>query len=484
MATQVLLPTGDYASSGIAAYSSGSTAYNLLTDNEATNKITFTSVDGSVEVTIQKMGSAASISSVNLICVDQGTGGGADTYSSVSVYLRIGGVNYTTVIGPAGAGRTYSATWTTNPATGAAWTPVSINSIQAIGFSCTTWITAGCMPTYLVLNVSYLPAPDSTDITRHLGSVDLWLKKRPETYITMTGNLDLLNVGIMQPAALEHTAGPHATDAGWEDEVWQRRPGIVHGLSIDLNALTIRLKMKDHRPVRCLVRDLAWSDKASGNIGDGIARFSTPGSTWSFTRAMEETFTNPVGESESVPNNVPGYAADGLQILAGTSVTRYYVTNNTGERTWSAAQGTFQCEFKFLGTLAQDRTIAYCYHDADNFAHLYYEHSSTKIKFLIRAQANTESITSTTTPVTGTFYQIGVSWTGTNLENDAVEHTMSLYLDRVLEATGEAATVMAEATSSTLDFGSAAGSSQLRGIIRKIHSFQDVFTHTEMTRPI
>jgi hypothetical protein len=483
MATSTLLPTADYASVAIASYSSGTTAYNLLTDNEATNKISFFTNDGSVEVTIQTMGAAAAINSVQVYCQDNSSGGGADTYSASTVYLRIGGVNYSASTGATASTRTYSNTWTTNPATGAAWTTVSINSIQAIGFSCSTYITADCSPTYLVLNVDYAPITDSTNISRHIGSIELWLNKRPEVYGTLTGNLDLLNVGIMQAVDLEHTAGPHPTDAGWEDEPWERRPFIIHGLDLDLNTMTTRLKLRDMRPVRCLVRDLAWSDKASGSIGDGIARFSTPGSTWTFTRAMEETFTNPVGESETVPADVPGYADGGLQILAGASVSRYYVTNNTGERTWSAAQGTFQCEVKFLGTLAQDRTIAYVYHDADNYAHLYYDNASTKIKFLHRANGSSTTITSTTTPGTSAFHQIGVNWTGTSHENDFVDTTAALYFDRVLEATGEI-NVMEEVASSNLDFGSAAGSTQLRGIIRKIHSFQYVFTHTEMMRPI
>src|SRR6185369_944336 len=122
------------------------------------------------------------------------------------------------------------------------------------------------------------------------------------------------------------------------------------------------------------VRDLAWSDKASGGAGlaDGIARFSTPGSVFHFTRPAAETYTNPVGESETAAIDVAGYADGGLQMLAGSSA-RYYVTNNSGARTMNAAQGSFQCEIRLAAVSAVvNQVIAFCYHDANNYAGLFW----------------------------------------------------------------------------------------------------------------
>jgi Concanavalin A-like lectin/glucanases superfamily len=252
----------------------------------------------------------------------------------------------------------------------------------------------------------------------------------------------------------------------------------LDSIDIDLNAMKATAKLKDMRPVLCLVRDLAYSPKASGVLGDGIARFATPGATWTFTRAAEETFTNPVGESETVPANIPGYADGGLQILAGT---RYYVSNNSAARTWSAAQGGFACEVKLTGTISQDRTIAYVYHDTNNWAKVYYDHASTKIKFAIRAAGTTTTITSTTTPISGTWYAVEASWSGSQDENGA-SYTMTLYINGVVEVSGTASGAMTEVSSSNFDFGSAAGSAELLGLIRKIHSWQYVRNSYESGR--
>jgi len=258
----------------------------------------------------------------------------------------------------------------------------------------------------------------------------------------------------------------------------------VHGISIDQNAYRASLKLKDERPLLCLVHDYAFSNKASGTLLDGIARFSTPGSEFVFTRPGTETFTNPVGDSETAPINSPGYADGGLQMLAGSG-SRYYVTNNSGARTFSAALGGYQCEIKLLGTLAQDRVIAYAYHDASNYMKLWYDNASTKIKFTMRVDGTSTTATALASPSTSTWHQIGIYWTSENGENDLPPYSMALYIDRVLQETVIGPSkIMTEAAVSKFDFGSAAGSDILRGQIRKIVSYQYVPTDTEMKRTL
>lgn len=361
---------------------------------------------------------------------------GAASDQQVRPYLYIGGAQYSGSWVNVTSGYTSftdsSYTWTTNPATSAPWTPAQINALE-IGWEYDTAGGETCQVSQLKATVSYVPTPPSVDVTRHIGSVALWLRRRPEAFLAFDGNLDLLNLDLLDHADIEHTAGPHATETGWEDEAWQRRPFALHEMSIDLNSMMVSAKFKDQRPIRMLVRDLAWSDKASGSLGDGIARFLTPGALAVFTRPAAETFTNPVGESETVPVDTQGYADGGLQMLAGSS-SRYYYTNNIDERTLSAAQGTFQCEVKFLGTLAEDRVIAYCYHDASNYLKLYYDNASGKIKFSMRVAGTTTTVTALAAASNATWYQVGIYWTGWNLENSTTQPTIALYIDRVLQA--------------------------------------------------
>lgn len=379
-----------------------------------------------------------------------------------------------------------SYTWTTNPSTSLPWTQAQVNALE-IGWQYTVTGGLSAQVSQLRAVIAYTPLPASVLTSRHLASVDLHLKRLPASFGAFQGNLDVLNVGMLGAVELEHTAGTHATGLGWEDEVWQRRPFAVHGLSIDMNAMSVSARIKDQRPLRVLVRDLAWSDKASGALGDGIARFATPGAVFTHTRASEHTFTNPVGESEIAATDIPAYGDGGLYMLpasGGRAAPRYYVTNNTGERTLSAEQGSFQCEVNLATVSAGVQYVAAVIHDANNYWILYWRGADGRWQFDIAVAGTVRSATFTTTPSTATWYQLGCYWTGTNGENGETARTMALYVDRVRGTDDVASGVMTEAASCVLDIGQSAGSGHLDGQIRKIHSYQDVLTDTEMMRTL
>jgi hypothetical protein len=384
---------------------------------------------------------------------------------------------------------TLTETWSLNPATSLPWTQAQINAI-GIGVEYSSSLAESIKYSMLIGTVTYTPVPPSVDVTRQVGSVGLWLKKRAEAFLNFEGNLDLLNLNLLDLADVEHTAGPHATEIGWEDEVWQRRPFAVHGMSIDLNTMKVIARLKDQRPIRCLVRDLAWSDKASGSLGDGIARFSTPGSVWTFTRASEHTFTNPVGESETVPTDTPAYGPFGLFMLSasgGRAAPRYKVTNNSTARTWLAAQGGFNCEVYLAAVSgAANQAVAYAFHDASNWHYVYWDGTNARWVFEIRAAGTTYRAVKSATPSANTIYQIGARWTGSNLELGATAFTLSVWVDRVKGTDAVAAAAMTETATANLDFGSkaAAGTEQLNGNIRKIHVYQYVPSDVEMARQI
>jgi len=488
--TATLVPNADDTFTGASKTLVGAaTSWQCLLSADGDTTYVQFGTAGTVSCAMGDMPAALAVASVVVNCQYKFTGAPSD--QQTRMWLDIGGVKYysSLVNSQSSAYANLSNTWTTNPATSAAWTPAAVNSAKA-GIEYSTATSESIRYTYLWIDVTYTPLPPTVDVTRHVGSVSLWLKKRPEAFLQFDGNLDLLNLNLLDMADVEHTAGPHATDLGWEDEVWQRRPFSVHSMSIDLNSMTVSAKLKDQRPIRCLLRDLAWSDKASGSLGDGIARFATPGATWSFTRASEHTFTNPVGESETVPVDTAAYGSGGLYMLSssgGRAAPRYYVTNNSGKRTLNAAQGSFVCEVNLAAVSgAANQAVAYCYHDASNWWYLYWDGPNARWVFEVRQAGSTYRATKSATPSSATWYQIGARWTGSNGELGASPYTLSVWVDRVKGTDAVAGGAMTEAASSNFDFGSkaAAGTEQLNGQIRKIHSFQEVMNDTEMARQI
>lgn len=488
--TEIILPDSTTHNDGTG----GGTAHTSLQSNDGDTSYIGFGADGYFEGTLEDMPSSTGVDSVAISCSYKYVGGGAYTAQKLRLFVVVGGTSYYGSY-QACSSATYATlteTWITNPATSTAWTSAAVNAASA-GVEYSSSLLESIRVSYLDATVSYTPTPATVAVTRHLLSVDLWLKRRPEHYGKFVGNMDVLNVPMLGAVDLEHTMGPHSTDVGWEDESWQLRPFAVHGLSIDLNSMSVGARIKDQRQIRCLVRDLAWSDKASGTLLDGIARFATPGAIFTHTRASEHTFTNPVGESEVATTDVPAYGSGGLYMLSasgGRAAPRYYVSNSSATgRTLSAAQGSFQCEVNLAAVSAvANQTVAYCYHDASNWWWLYWDPvtATDRWVFEVRAGGSTYRAIKETTPSPSTWYQIGARWTGANLENGDAAYTLSIFIDRVKGTDAVAGAAMTEAASSNFDFGSkaAAGTDQLNGQIRKIHSYQDVLTDTEMMRAI
>lgn len=486
MATATLLPTSDNSSTGTILYSSGASAWNLLDDDDGnTNAIQFDS-NGNVDMDYQDMPIALSINSVTVLGSYSVVG--APDGQIGELYVSIGGTPYlgsTNALVVSGSYATISYTWTTNPATGLAWTQADINALK-VGFKLTNYTASSTKLSYLPVTVDYVALPAQVDVSRHAATFALHNLRNPEQMVKFTGNLDVLGTDaspleLLGEAQLWHTAGPVASGAGYENGVTTRRVVSPHTITENPDEYTAEIEFKDMRYSKALVWFPAYSNKNSGALEDGIPRMANPGATFTFTRPTAETFTDPVGDSVTVEANVPGYASGGLLIQAGT---RAWFSNNSTARTWNAAQGSAGCEVYFLGALAQDRTIFYAYHDANNFAKVWYDNASGKIKFALRVAGSTTTITALAAASATTWYQVEVYVTGTNLENGQSAYTMALYIDRVLQATGAAAGVMTEAGTSTFDIGSEAGSKELRGQIRKVISRQWVPTPTEMERAL
>ena len=178
-----------------------------------------------------------------------------------------------------------------------------------------------------------------------------------------------------------------------------------------------------------------------------------------------------------------------LSASGGRAAPRYYVTNNSGARTWTAAQGSFQCEVNLAAVSgATQQYIAFCFHDGSNFSSVYWDGSTGQWVFAVASTGSgtTHAAVKAASPAPATWYQIGARWTGSNTENGATAYTISIFVDRVKGTDAVPGYPMTETASSIVDFGTAggAGSFQLNGQIRKIHSYQHVLTDVEMQRTI
>lgn len=487
---ETLLPTADEASAGTIVYSSGTTSWNLLDDNDdGTNHIRFDS-DGSVSMDFGNMsGLPVTVNSVTLSVTYRTVG--TDDGQKARMFVKVSGTPYYSgylSLSQTSWGASVSYTWLKNPGSGEAWTTPDLNALVG-GFELSSYLANSVEFSYLSATVDYFPGQATLKVTRHLASIDLWLKRRPESTARFVGNLDALNVDIFGYVSLEHIAGPSDSGEGWEAKPWQREEFIVHGHSTDLDNLTDTVDLHHHRRDMALVVFLANTSKKAGIIEDGVARFCVPSATFYFLRSSEATFTNALGESETSPVNVPCYA-DGLLILpssGGRAADRAYFENNIddGGRTWNAAQGTFFAEVRLEAVSgAANQTVAYVYHDASNWAWCYWDGPNARWVFEIRAAGTTYRATKSATPSAATWYWIGARWTGAEAELDATAYTASVWVDGVKGTDVVVGAAMTQAFTSSLEIGTkaAAGTDTLNGTIRNIHSLPIVYTDDEMGR--
>jgi len=486
--TATLVPSADDASTGSPSVTGAATKWQALTSNDDDTSYVGFGAAGTVSCVMGDMPAALGVDSVTVTVRYKFPGSASD--QQTRAYLIIGGSSYngtlTNSLSASYADLTFA--WTLNPATSTPWTPAAVNAMK-VGIEYSTAGAESIRYTYLAAAVAYTPRPATVDVTRHIGSTDLHLKHRAESFVTFTGGLDSTAVPLLGLVDLEHIAGPHPSDEGWKAETWQRRPFAVHGHSIDLNTLRVTTRLKDQHPIRCLVRDLAWSDKASGPLGDGIARFAVPGATWSFTRASSATFTNPVGESETVATDVPAYADGGLQILAaagGRAQDVYRVTNSSTARTWNAERGSFECEVALATVSGGFQVVCGVYHDANNNAAVAWDGANSRWIFNVRAGGTLATAYKAASPSSGVFYQIGVRWLSSSGEYGGTARAISVWVDRVKGTDAAAAATMTEVSTPTygLEIGAYTGSLPLDGQIRKIASYAYPKSDVEMSRTL
>lgn len=490
MATELLLPTSDESSSGTIVYSSGSTAWNLLDDDDSgTNYIQFQG-DGFISLNYSDLTvTPAAINSITITAAAKAVG--AFDTQQARIFVKIGGTKYYSayqdIVVSAWPNNLNPAVWTTNPATGEPWTAPVLNAIIA-GFELSSWSSNHVDVSYLQISVDYYGIQASLEATRYVASLDLFHNRRPQSFATFKGSMSSLDVALGERVALEHVAGPHATGNGWEDEPWEREMFVVHGHSIDLNTMTVTTTLWHERPFLATLWFPAFSDKASGSIEDGIARFAMPGATFQCERTSSATFTNAVGESETVPASVPVYV-DGLQVLAaagGRTDDLIQFEFDEDSILVPASNFTIHAEVNLATVTGAYQTVFYLEYDANNGISLHYNGAAGRWEFNLEVGGVVYSATLTATPSAGTWYQIGARFTGAEGENDDAPYTLSLYVQRVAgtDAVASGPLVIPASGPWDLKIGRGATSAFLGGQIRKIHIAPYAYTDIEMERAL
>jgi len=431
----------------------------------------------------------------------RGVGSDPAETQTVRAVVRIGGTNYY------GDAETCADDYTNhthafvlNPSTNEAWTRVAVKDAR-FGVEVTS-DAVGAPPlgpeaNRLIVTVDYDPLPAGVDMVRDMVSREHFLRA-PESFADYTGNLDtllpVLDGGFMPVVQLAHIAGPNVGDAGdeqgWGAEGWQTRPMQLHAVSIDQTANLVTSRLKDLRDLACTLRYLAYSDLASGSLGNGISRYALAGSVWHFERTTSATFTNPPGQSETVPINTPAYAAGGLEIFAAAGARGAddcWVEFDADCVIWGAAATGFQAEVRLASIGAGFQTVCYLSYDANHSLAIHW--SAGQWSFAVVVGGVYYAATFAATPTVNVWYQIGARMTGPNGENGDAPYTLSIFVDRVkgTDSVTSGPLVIPATGPWNLAFGSSPGlfgGSYLGGQIRKIHVYSQAPTDTEMMRPL
>lgn len=170
MAVESRAPTSDEAVSGTWTGTAGS-RYTLVDDfpdtGAADSLVVSTASGGNLTFGFSAFSIASDKVIVKVEVCYRNYKGGANP-NAIGGRLKIGGTYYNaaTHSPPNGSGNMvlHQDTWTTNPATGSAWTPAEVNAIQAFGWTCTDGAPAITLPD-IQLEVSYADIGGTTSST-------------------------------------------------------------------------------------------------------------------------------------------------------------------------------------------------------------------------------------------------------------------------------------------------------------------------------
>jgi hypothetical protein len=132
--------------------------------------------------------------------------------------------------------------------------------------------------------------------------------------------------------------------------------------------------------------------------------------------------------------------------------------NDIGNRIWPAAGGTLSCKVVTSWSSAvrsgvTNATVAFCYHDENNYAWVGYQLASGQWLFLLRVAGTNYVAQKAAAVTTGVKVAVAARWTSSAAELGLSPHTVSLFVDGVKGIDSVANGRLAEAETSTLCLG-------------------------------
>lgn len=281
------------------------------------------------------------------------------TISGINNHYNFNTATWTNGTGPI----TYTfGTWTTNPATGIAWTISDLQNLKAgLSGAAGDWslpTAGGNSPafdvTQLFLEVESAPLAVNIEPVRSLLSLYYRLfGRRPPRFVDIDCAERFAAVDVGEEIEMSHPGGPAPDGQGWREGPGERRDLVV--LTREVNPMTgaVKLRCADLRDNACLFFGSFRTTLGYGPEYQGIPMLHAGGGPLSLVRAQTAYIERP-GDRLFVAaaSNLLKLSADGLAVEG--SLDKNWELNSTFSQGSGAAFTSWTPATGGAGTIAED----------------------------------------------------------------------------------------------------------------------------------
>lgn len=168
------------------------------------------------------------------------------------------------------------------------------------------------------------------------------------------------------------------------------------------------------------------------------------------------------------------------------AVDRLLVSNNSSGRCWHNTRGTGKAtvkpEWDAADVTAQNKTVVYVGHDANNYEWVYFDGANARWVFERRVAGTIYRAVKGASPVRGTAYALGWRWTSSEGELGLTNFTASIFVDGVKGTDVATTAAPTEVATVNMEVGSKAAAEHFDGNIYYFELIQLPFTDAEMAR--